>query len=448
VLADDAGGVAAIYSPTPRKVAVHDDIHHHACRRTPTEMYLSRAGSGFVCNACQRAAVRRSKSALNGITRCAPLKATAAPRRTSRCAFSTASSLGKDRNDPAAEDPEFAFLDEAANTPKSTTDAIKPTQTVTETSLPTDFGANETVDDVLETVQSQKPASTGVDTSIPWYLRQNAAAREAQKPIEIPDLPHNPPPLLKTILEYISITAGLDDLELLDLRHLDPPPALGPKLIMIIATARSEKHLHVAADGFARFLRREHGLKANAAGLLGRNELKIKLRRKAKRMRMLANVGGAVQEGNLDDGIRTGWICCTLSKIEAHSDDMHMPGDNVEEFVGFRSVKPGVNVVVQMFTEEKRAETDLETLWGGVLRTHQREGKAAEDKLKELDEEADMSSDAPVAPPRASEPEEPIAPVRPVRPPPSTPGDIFPPVSGVDAARQVRRLHTVGLRQI
>jgi hypothetical protein len=116
--------------------------------------------------------------------------------------------------------------------------------------------------------------------------------------------------------------------------------------------------------------------------------------------------------------------------------------------VGFRSVKPGVNVVVQMFTEEKRAETDLETLWGGVLRTHQREGKAAEDKLKELDEEADMSSDAPVAPPRASEPEEPIAPVRPVRPPPSTPGDIFPPVSGVDAARQVRRLHTVGLRQI
>jgi ribosomal silencing factor RsfS len=356
--------------------------------------------------------------------------------------------LGKDRNDPAAEDPEFAFLDEAANTPKSTTDAIKPTQTVTETSPPTDFGANETVDDVLETVQSQKPASTGVDTSIPWYLRQNAAAREAQKPIEIPDLPHNPPPLLKTILEYISITAGLDDLELLDLRHLDPPPALGPKLIMIIATARSEKHLHVAADGFARFLRREHGLKANAAGLLGRNELKIKLRRKAKRMRMLANVGGAVQEGNLDDGIRTGWICCTLSKIEAHPDDMHMPGDNVEEFVGFRSVKPGVNVVVQMFTEEKRAETDLETLWSGVLRTHQREGKAAEDKLKELDEEADMSSDAPVAPPRASEPEEPIAPVRPVRPPPSTPGDIFPPVSGVDAARQVRRLHTVGLRQI
>jgi ribosomal silencing factor RsfS len=355
--------------------------------------------------------------------------------------------LRKDRNDPAAEDPEFAFLDEATNTPKSTAKDVRPIAPLTETSPPVDFEASETVDQVADqTAQSEKPASTAVDTSIPWYLRQNAAAREAQKPIEIPSLPHNPPPLLKTILEYISITAGLDDLELLDLRHLDPPPALGPKLIMIIATARSEKHLHVAADGFARYLRREHGLKANAAGLLGRNELKIKLRRKAKRMRMLANVGGAVPEGNIDDGIRTGWICCTLSKIEAHPDDMHMPGDNVEEFVGFRSVKPGVNVVVQMFTEEKRAETDLETLWGGVLRTHQREGKAAEDKLKELDEEVDMSSEAPVTSARASESEKSMAPMQPVRLPPSTPGDVFPPVSGVDAARQIRRLHTVGLR--
>ncbi|KAF1919676.1 hypothetical protein BDU57DRAFT_422926, partial [Ampelomyces quisqualis] len=222
-----------------------------------------------------------------------------------------------------------------------------------------------------------------VDTSIPWYLREQSKLREAQQQtIEIPDLPTNPPPLLKTILEYISTTAGLDDLELLDLRHLDPPPALGPKLIMIIATARSEKHLHVAADTFSRYLRREHGLKANAAGLLGRNELKIKRRRKAKRMRMLANVGGAVPEVNIDDGIRTGWICCTLSKIEAHPDDTHMPGDDVQGFVGFREVKPGVNVVVQMFTEEKRAETDLETLWKGVLKTHQRQEKAAEDALK------------------------------------------------------------------
>jgi hypothetical protein len=230
---------------------------------------------------------------------------------------------------------------------------------------------------------------------------------------------------------------------------------------MLIATARSEKHLHVAADRFCRWLRREHGLKANAAGLLGRNELKIKLRRKAKRMRMLANVGGAMPEGNVDDGIRTGWICCTLGKLEAHPDDMHMPGDNVQEFVGFRDIKPGVNVVVQMFTEEKRAETDLETLWGGVLRTHQRKDKTADEALKELEQdieeleddfeedihEARQSPQAVTKPPVESDkPASPPTPAQQPHRPRPTPGDFFPPASTSDTRKQVRRLHTVGLR--
>ena len=157
---------------------------------------------------------------------------------------------------------------------------------------------------------------------------------------------------------------------------------------MIFATARSEKHLHVSADRFCRYLRREHGLRANAAGLLGRNELKIKLRRKAKRMRMFANMGGPMPEGNLDDGIRTGWICCTIGKIEAHPLDTSVPEEHqIDEFVGFRDTQPGVNVVVQMFTEEKRFETDLETLWGGVLKTHHMKNKRADETLEELKED-------------------------------------------------------------
>jgi ribosomal silencing factor RsfS len=306
---------------------------------------------------------------------------------------------------------------------------------------------------------------------IPWYLRtQREALRdtsEQQSARElIPELPPNPPPLLQTLLEYISITAGLDDLVLFDLRHLDPPPALGSKLIMIIGTARSEKHLHVSADRFCRYLRREHGLKANAAGLLGRNELKIKLRRKAKRMKMLANVGGREEAmGNLDDGIRTGWICCTIGRMEAHPDDTVIPGTDGDNFVGFRDVKPGVNVVVQMFTEEKRAEIDLETLWGGVLKTHERQDAMAEDQLKELEEHLEgvqASDDARIlgdvqstedpfeaAPkPRAVTPPHPPSDAnlqsqwtRPV----PTRGDVFPPVLDQNAGHQLRRLHTVGL---
>jgi hypothetical protein len=110
-------------------------------------------------------------------------------------------------------------------------------------------------------------------------------------------------------------------------------------------------------------------------------------------MKMLANVGGGRGEeaaGNLDDGIRTGWICCTIGRIEAHPEDTHVPGvSGQENFVGFRDVKPGVNVVVQMFTEEKRAEIDLETLWDGVLKTHERKDAVAEEQLRELEEKLD-----------------------------------------------------------
>lgn len=245
---------------------------------------------------------------------------------------------------------------------------------------------------------------------------------------------------------------------------------------MLICTARSEKHLHVSADRMCRWLRREHALRADAAGLLGRNELKIKLRRKAKRMKMMANVGAAADaEGsNIDDGIRTGWICCTVGKIEAHPLDVEVPGDNVDGFVGFRDVKPGVNVVIQMFTEEKRDEIDLETLWGGVVKTGRRKDKVAEEKLREfeeLDDEnvvenqdvdgveqklSDESSSqstpsskptptnlasSPISTPTQTPPQPHFA-----KPRPTPSGDAFPDLDSFSSSRrQKRRIHTVGL---
>jgi ribosomal silencing factor RsfS len=386
------------------------------------------------------------------------------PQRASRHAFSTSISRRKDKEDPTNTDPEFAFLDakepvetdlnveetiaaieeatEPKQAPESTEDAIEPDQ------------ATEAI---TESLGDAKPTSSTAAASIPWYLKQQTVPRAPVQAAVIPDLPINPPPILSELLNYIAITAGLDDLSLLDLRDLDPPPALGPKLIMIIATARSERHLHVSADRFARWLRREHGLKANAAGLLGRNELKIKLRRKAKRMRMLANVGGSMPEGNIDDGIRTGWICCTLSKVEAHPEDTHMPGDDVQEFVGFREVKPGVNIVVQMFTEEKRAETDLETLWGGVLRTKKREERTADEMLREVErdledleeEDAVEREENKAKQMENSASNTPATPMQQFRRPKASVGDAFPDADEVKTAKQMRgqmrRLHTVGL---
>jgi ribosomal silencing factor RsfS len=215
-----------------------------------------------------------------------------------------------------------------------------------------------------------------VPDSTPWYLQESTPERtlrplsERQK---IPELPERAPPILEPLLNQISIDLGLDSLTLLDLRKLDPPPALGANLIMVIGTARSERHLHASADRICRWLRSTYKLRPNADGLLGRNELKLKLRRKAKRAKL---VGGS--DENVDDGIRTGWVCVDVGLIEPG--EVTDPVEEPQDFVGFGRRSDGVRLVVQMLTEEKREEIDLERLWGGILqRSTQKEGGVLED---------------------------------------------------------------------
>ncbi|KAJ4352546.1 ATPase synthesis protein 25 mitochondrial [Didymosphaeria variabile] len=442
-------------------------------------MSLSRAVSSTLrCTACSKPIARAWPRTPATTT----LRASWSAQRpisstTRRCA---------DRNDPAVEDPEFAFLEDAAtknsrtpSAPQSTAEeqietASSPSPPAPLEEVEEDLLSEEAIEEAefdaafdLPPLPQVKPLPR-VEPSqptLPWYL-QNRPAPEPTQAAIIPELPPNPPPLLPTLLEYVANTAGMDDLLIYDLRHLDPPAALGSSLIMIICTARSEKHLHVSADRFCRYLRREHHLRANAAGLLGRNELKIKLRRKAKRMKMLANVGGQEPEGNLDDGIRTGWICCTVGKIQAHPEDKAFVGarGEGEGFVGFNDVKPGVNVVVQMFTEEKRAEIDLENLWNGVLKTHARNEGKADEMIKALDEdvqeadlEAEVAEEEKIAAEEKKAEPEPVSRPAPTTTPTPTPthtftrprstvGDVFPDVDSFGNRQQLRRLHTVGLR--
>ena len=189
-------------------------------------------------------------------------------------------------------------------------------------------------------------------------------------------MPDDSPELLKPLLEHLSENIGLDDLTLLDLRTLDPPPALGANLMMMIGTARSEKHLHVSADRFCRWLRTNHRLSPYADGLLGRNELKLKMRRKARRIKLLSSVG-AVEDGDVDDGIRTGWVCVNVGEIEQGEQDVN-EANETSGFIGFGGSNNGARLVVQMMTEEKREELDLERLWGGyVIRQQRKEAREA-----------------------------------------------------------------------
>lgn len=245
---------------------------------------------------------------------------------------------------------------------------------------------------------------------IPWYLRvrpqpqPDALPATEEHPMaarqRIPSLPANPPPLLQPILNHVSVHLGLDDLTLLDLRALDPPPALGSNLLMIIGTARSDKHLHVSADRLCRWLRSEpYFLKqVFADGLLGRNELKLKMRRKAKRSRLMAGVGTKTTtsgDGDVEEGIRTGWVCVNVGRVEGGE----LPEQLAEReraaegsaIVGFGSQTGGCRIVVQMLTEEKRGEMDLERLWSGILgrSVKERAPEEVEEVVKEKGEGED-----------------------------------------------------------
>ena len=202
--------------------------------------------------------------------------------------------------------------------------------------------------------------------NIPWYLQEETPVTESQ-PLSsrdhLPELPENPPSILPVLLEYTFKDLGLDELKLFDLRSLETPPAIGANAIMIIGTARSVKHLNVSADRLCRWLRTNYKLSPYADGLLGRNELKIKLRRKARRVRAASQSGAMMDEK--DDGITTGWICVNAGVVKeapaAEQEAAH------QVFEGFGNINTGTRVVVQMFTEEKRAEVDLDGLWQGNL---------------------------------------------------------------------------------
>lgn len=209
--------------------------------------------------------------------------------------------------------------------------------------------------------------------STPWYLQVEPPERESVSLLQrqkLPDVPPNPPPLLQPMLEHIFLDLGLDDLTLFDLRGLDPPAALGANLVMVICTARSEKHLHVSADKFCQWVKKTHQITPYADGLLGRGELKLKLKRKAKRARILSQVG-ATETKQTDDGIRTGWICVTVENLEDGKPFQEIEKTS-DDYVGFGGEESGAKVVIQMLTQEKREELDLEDLWGKMLRRNER----------------------------------------------------------------------------
>ncbi|KAL4780143.1 Pex12 amino terminal region-domain-containing protein [Aspergillus varians] len=232
---------------------------------------------------------------------------------------------------------------------------------------------------------------------VPWYLQEKSSApapAEVTSRDQLPELPENPPKILPELMEYVFKDLGLDELKFIDLRGMDTPAALGANVIMIIGSARSVKHLNVSADRFCRWLRSKHKLSPYADGLLGRNELKIKLRRKTRRARIASRTGSMVDDK--DDGITTGWICVNAGVVEK-SPVQDLADDGFE---GFGSLVGGTRVVVQILTEEKRAELDIEGLWEGRITRAKREKEKHSDVAVDAPEE--VRSPNSIRPPTSS----------------------------------------------
>jgi Ribosomal silencing factor during starvation len=227
-----------------------------------------------------------------------------------------------------------------------------------------------------------QPSNAGDSEPVPWYLQTQSFMPPAQEMTDrqkLPELPEHSPSILEPMLKHISVTLGIDYLRVLDLRSMDPPPALGANLMMIIGTARSERHLHVSADRLCRHLRTDFNLTPFADGLLGRNELKMKLRRKAKKARLLGSSGGS--EFSQDDGIRTGWVCINVGMVDTKSSlSSNFSPVGIE---GFGSQSDGARLVVQLMTDEKREELDLENLWLSRLKKRAKEISQAVDTVRD-----------------------------------------------------------------
>ncbi|KAB5539489.1 hypothetical protein GE09DRAFT_319208 [Coniochaeta sp. 2T2.1] len=213
---------------------------------------------------------------------------------------------------------------------------------------------------------------------VPWYLQEEPPKHPTLivEPPPLPDVPEGAPKVVEQLVKFTSDELGMEDIEIVDLRNLDPPPALGPGLLMLFGTARSDRHLHVSADRLVRWFR-GRGISADADGLLGRNELKIRQKRNARKMKRLGH--GYAQREN-DDGISTQWVCVnagTVSWVEGESAVVAEDG----RVSGFGVPQVGSTVVVQMFTKSRRTELDLEGYWKKKLM-----GPKAARKL-ELEEE-------------------------------------------------------------
>ncbi|KPM35444.1 ATPase synthesis protein 25, mitochondrial [Neonectria ditissima] len=264
--------------------------------------------------------------------------------------------LGGFRSLPLRQSRQLPILTQRFFTQERTTEPAKEEDSDIEITSEEDL-LNETS---VDSTKSAEPRG------VPWFLEVDPPRHPpSQHEVELPKIPEHAPDVVTPMLKYIFEDMGLDEISLLDLRDLDPPAALGPNLIMLFGTTRSERHLHISSGRLVRWLKRNYKIDARADGLIGPGELRTKLRRLRKKAKLMGTNTAIVPGG--DNGISTGWVCVNFSSNSGNSNEVESFDDS-GRFSGFGASPTGTTIVIQCMTEARRNELSLEPLWQGILK--------------------------------------------------------------------------------
>jgi hypothetical protein len=220
--------------------------------------------------------------------------------------------------------------------------------------------------DIAKPLEPEPPVQSNNGLDTPWYLQVEPPRHAPKDDVPaLPNPPHGAPTMLEPIVKHLYEEMGLDDLAILDLRAIDPPPALGPNLLMVLGTARSKRHLHASTGMFVHWIKKHHGILASADGLILPSEQKIKLRRLRRKATRMG--GNAMALPGWEDAIATEWICVNLGTVGKNAGEA-ATFDDGGRLSGFGTEALGTTIVVQVMTEKRRQEVDLESMWTTSLK--------------------------------------------------------------------------------
>ncbi|KAK7206121.1 hypothetical protein BZA70DRAFT_309846 [Myxozyma melibiosi] len=201
--------------------------------------------------------------------------------------------------------------------------------------------------------------------STPWYLRTAESMKEQEEKVvePLPEMPKNSPKQLESILKYVIDDLGLQEVAVSDLRSM--MTVFGNDAIMVVCTARSERHLNRAAEELRVHLKREFRSKPRIEGLVGKERMKVQERRIKKKLSRYTG------------------------DMNSYEKDLRSQNSNSWVFV-----KTGIEGIhVHIITGERRWELDLEGLWGHEMpRLHQRIEDEAGTNLMTKDRQSKRTS--------------------------------------------------------